>query len=127
MQRSLQLSGLKGLQQGLTSLAVQRLRLQASTAGSTGSNPGQGTKIPYSTWPDQKKLKNLKKKRKSTDCRNGDNEEVLYSCRRAVGHTRMSSETFYIRIGCRVIPYCEQLSGVLQDSQRTWLSHTKCQ
>lgn len=64
MQRSLQLSGLKGLQQGLTSLAVQRLRLQASTAGGTGLNPGQGTKIPYSMWPDQKKLKNLKKKKK---------------------------------------------------------------
>lgn len=126
MQRSLQLSDLKGLQQGLTSLAVQRLRLQASTAWGTGSNPGQETKIPYATWPGQKKLKNLKKKKKSTDCRNGENEEVLYSCRRAVGHTRMSSETFYIRTGCRVIPYCEQLPRVLPDSQHTWLSHTTC-
>lgn len=64
VQRSLQLSDLKGLQQGLTSLAVQRLRLQASTAWGTGSNPGQETKIPYATWPGQKKSKNLKKKKK---------------------------------------------------------------
>ena len=30
-----------------TSLAVQWLRLQASTTGAVGSIPGQGTKIPY--------------------------------------------------------------------------------
>ena len=30
-----------------TSLAVQWLRLSVSTAGSTGLNPGQGTKIPW--------------------------------------------------------------------------------
>ena len=30
-----------------TSLAVQRLRLCASTAGGTGSIPGRGTKIPH--------------------------------------------------------------------------------
>ena len=36
------------------SLAVQWLRLCASTAGSTGSNPGQGTKIPHSARCGQK-------------------------------------------------------------------------
>lgn len=39
--------------------------------------------------------------------------------RRAVGHTRMSCETFKIRIGCRIIPYCEELSDVLPDIQHT--------
>ena len=33
------------------SLAVQWLRLQASTAGSTGSIPGQGAKTPSAAWP----------------------------------------------------------------------------
>ena len=37
-----------------TSLAVQWLRLQASTAGGTGSIPGRGTYIPHATWHDQK-------------------------------------------------------------------------
>ena len=40
------------------SLAVQWLRLHASTAGDTGSIPGQGTKIPHTAW--------LKKKRSSS-------------------------------------------------------------
>lgn len=35
-------------------------------------------------------------------------------CRRAVGYTRMSSETFKIRIGCTVVvSYCEELSRIL--------------
>ena len=34
---------------------VQGLRLQASTAGSMGSIPGQGTKIPHATWYGHKK------------------------------------------------------------------------
>ena len=33
-----------------TSLAVQRLRLHASTAGGMGLIPGQGTKIPHAAW-----------------------------------------------------------------------------
>ena len=37
-----------------TSLAVQWLRLWASTVGGTGSTPGQGTKIPFATWCSQK-------------------------------------------------------------------------
>ena len=44
-----------------TSLAVQWLRLHASTAGGTGSIPGCGTKIPHAMWHGQKK----KKKKKS--------------------------------------------------------------
>ena len=38
-----------------TSLAVQWLRLCASTAEGTGSIPGQGTKIPHATEHSQKK------------------------------------------------------------------------
>ena len=38
-----------------TSLVVQ-LRLCASSAGGTGSIPGQGTKIPYAVWRSQKKF-----------------------------------------------------------------------
>ena len=38
-----------------TSLAVQWLKLCASTAGGTGSIPGRGTKIAHATWRDQKK------------------------------------------------------------------------
>ena len=33
---------------------VQWLRLQAFTAGGTGSIPGQGSKIPHATWRRQK-------------------------------------------------------------------------
>ena len=40
-----------------TSLAVQWLRLGASTAGGTGSIPGHGTKIPHATLCSQKKKK----------------------------------------------------------------------
>ena len=40
-----------------TSLAVQLLRLRASTAGGTCSIPGQGTKIPRDTQYSQKKKK----------------------------------------------------------------------
>lgn len=60
----------------------------------------------------------------------GDMEKMRkYSifCRRAVGHTRMSSETFKIRVGCRIVSYCEELSKILQDVCHTWLSYTKCQ
>ena len=35
---------------GRASLIVPWLRLQASTPGSMGSVPGQGTKIPHDTW-----------------------------------------------------------------------------
>ena len=38
-----------------TSLLVQCLRLHASTAGGTGSIPGQGTKILPATWQKKKK------------------------------------------------------------------------
>ena len=38
-----------------TSLAVQWLRLHAPSAGSTGSVPGRGTKIPHAAWCGQKK------------------------------------------------------------------------
>ena len=37
-----------------TSLAVQWLKLHASTAGGTGSIPGQGTVIPNATWQPKK-------------------------------------------------------------------------
>ena len=37
-----------------TSLVVQWSRLCASTAGGTGSTPGQGTKIPCAAWRGQK-------------------------------------------------------------------------
>ena len=48
-----------------TSLAVQWLGLCASTAGGTGSIPGQGTKIAHSAWRGQKKKR---KKKKSNLC-----------------------------------------------------------
>ena len=40
-----------------TSLAVQWLRLCASNAGDTGSNPGQGTKTLHDAmvWPKKKR------------------------------------------------------------------------
>ena len=44
-----------------TSLVVQCLRLHIFTAGGTGSNPGQGTKILHATWHSQKKKKNHQK------------------------------------------------------------------
>ena len=40
-----------------TSLVVQWLRLHASTAGETGYIPGWGTKIPYASWCNNKKIK----------------------------------------------------------------------
>ena len=40
-----------------TSLAVQWLRLCASTAVGAGSIPGQGTKSPHAAWCSQKKKK----------------------------------------------------------------------
>ena len=44
---------------------VQRLRLQASTAGGMGSIPGQGTKIPHAAkhGPKKPQKKNKQKKR----------------------------------------------------------------
>ena len=42
-----------------TSLAVQWLKLHASTAGSTGSIPGEGTKIPHAIQHSHKQTKNL--------------------------------------------------------------------
>ena len=47
-------------------LAVQWLRLWASTAGGKGSISGQGTKIPYTTWCVQKKTK----KNQNSKCNN---------------------------------------------------------
>ena len=42
--------------EGSTSLAVQWLKLLASTAGDVGSIPGWGTKIPHAmVWPKKKK------------------------------------------------------------------------
>ena len=38
-----------------TSLVVQWLRHRTSTAGGTGSTPGQGTMIPHAEWPKRKK------------------------------------------------------------------------
>ena len=35
-------------------LAVQWLKLWASTAGDTGSIPGRGTKILHASWPKKK-------------------------------------------------------------------------
>ena len=44
------------LKEGRTSLAVQWLKLLASTAGDMGSIPGCGTKIPHAmVWPKKKK------------------------------------------------------------------------
>ena len=39
-----------------TSLEIQWLRLPASNAGSTGSIPSQGNKIPHATWCGHKIL-----------------------------------------------------------------------
>ena len=36
-------------------LAVQWLKLSASTARGTGSISGQGTKVPHPVWPKKKK------------------------------------------------------------------------
>ena len=49
------------------SLVVQWLRLCASTAGGTGSIPGQGTKILHAEWHGQKfkKKKERKKEKKN--------------------------------------------------------------
>ena len=48
-------SRIKSLKKSGTSLAVQWLRLHASTAGSAGLIPGWGTKIPHATTRQQKK------------------------------------------------------------------------
>ena len=45
-----------------TSLAVQWLRLHASTARGTGSIPGRGTKIPHAMQCSQQLKKKKKKK-----------------------------------------------------------------
>ena len=57
---------LVGLENGKagTSLAVQSLRLRASTAEGAGLIPGQGTKIPHAVWCSQKKKKIQKKNTK---------------------------------------------------------------
>ena len=44
-----------------TSLVVQWLGIHTSIAGSTGSIPGQGTKIPHALWCSQKISKNKNK------------------------------------------------------------------
>ena len=49
-----------------TSLAVQWLRLHASTAGDTGSIPGQGTKILHARAAQPNKTKQNKTKTKQT-------------------------------------------------------------
>ena len=53
-----------------TSLAVQWLRFRASTAGGTGSIPGQGTKIPHAKRHGQKNQKTKQKKQKPNLGRN---------------------------------------------------------
>ena len=45
-----------------SSLVVQWLGLCASTAGGTGSTPGQGTEIPHATWHGKKKKEMLSRK-----------------------------------------------------------------
>ena len=40
-------------------LVVEWLKLHASTAGGSGSIPGQGTKIPYAAQHNQKKKKKV--------------------------------------------------------------------
>ena len=52
-----------------TSLAVRWLRHRSSTAGGTGSIPGQGTKIPHAAQHGQK-IEKRKKKRKFKQYRN---------------------------------------------------------
>ena len=46
------------------SLAVQWLRLRASTTGGAGSIPGPGTKISHATWPKMLKKKKKKERKK---------------------------------------------------------------
>ena len=54
------IAGMKSSRNGLgTSLAVQRLRLRASTAGGVGLIPGRGAKIPHATRHSQKKKKEM--------------------------------------------------------------------
>ena len=48
-------------------MAVQWLGLHASTAGGTGSIPGQGTKIPHALWHDQKQNRKGKKANKISE------------------------------------------------------------
>ena len=50
-----------------TSLAVQWLRLCASTAGGAGSIPGQGSKILHASWCSQKKRE---RERRAWECIN---------------------------------------------------------
>ena len=57
------------LSSGGTSLAVQWLRIRASTAGGAGSIPGQGTKIPRATEHSQKRKKK-KNSKKIWNCAN---------------------------------------------------------
>ena len=58
------------LKEGRTSLAVQWLKLLASTAGDMDSIPGCGTKIPHAmVWPEKKKKKLLLK------------EQIVWICR----------------------------------------------
>ena len=73
-----------------TSLAVQWLRLRASTAGGMGSISGWGTKIPHATWcphPPPPKAKasdkgkdehvKKKKKKKCDECTQWNSVEHL--------------------------------------------------
>ena len=46
-----------------TSLPVQWLSLRAPNAGSMGSIPGAGTKIPHASWYGQKFFKKIKTKK----------------------------------------------------------------
>ena len=50
------------------SLAIQWLRLHASTAEGTGSTPGKGTKIPHASQVRQKKRKGKKRKENLSNC-----------------------------------------------------------
>lgn len=54
----------------------------------------------------------IKIQHKRTYRSSSEENEEMHSCRRAVGRTRMSKETFKTRIGHRVISYCEEQPSV---------------
>ena len=66
------------------SLAVQWLELHASTAGDTGSIPGQGTKIPHHTWCSKKK-KELELNSPDPPVLKGMGKLRVHSCRGGSG------------------------------------------
>ena len=55
-----------------TSLVIQWvIRAHASTAGGTGSIPGQGTKIPYATWQEKEREKEKSRNSASREVERG--------------------------------------------------------